>query len=117
MTERRRADRYQLMFHTAVVDADDGTTLGHLVDISVDGLMIASDQPLAPGRRYRLTIPMPISFDGHRELRVRATSAWTAPALHPALHRNGFRDLELPPEQQQAFQRLVDEYRLRAAGD
>lgn len=105
------------MFHATVVDAEEGVTLGQLIDISNSGLMLASETPLEVGRRLRLYVPLPIAFDGYNEIRVRATVAWTAPALHPEFHRNGFRDLELPAEQQRAFQRLVDEYRLRAAAE
>ncbi|MEX0607273.1 MAG: PilZ domain-containing protein [Halofilum sp. (in: g-proteobacteria)] len=115
MSERRQSERHQLMFHARVIDAESDTTLGQLVDLSATGLMLASAVPLEVGRTYRLRIPLPVSFDGHPELRVRATVAWSAESLHPGLHRGGFRDLELPEEQRRAFERLVDEYRLRAA--
>lgn len=115
MQERRQEERHQLMFHTRVVDADSGATLGQLVDLSPKGLMVAAESALEQGRRHHLLIPLPVPFDGHSELRLSATVAWTAPALHPSYHRNGFKDLELPDEQQRAFERLVDEYRLRAA--
>lgn len=117
MAERRQSERYQLMFQASVVDDETDTTLGHLVDISITGLMLASETPLEIGRRYRLRIPLPVAFDGHSQLRARATAAWTAESLHPSFHRCGMRDLQLPPEQQRAFERLVDEYRLRAAAE
>ncbi len=113
--ERRKEERHQLMFHTRVVDADSGATLGQLIDLSPKGLMLASETALEEGQRHRLLIPLPVPFDGHSELRLWATVAWTASALHPSYHRNGFKSLELPTEQQHAFERLVDEYRLRAA--
>jgi hypothetical protein len=115
VNERRKEERHQLMFHTRVVDADSGATLGQLVDLSSKGLMVASETAFEEGRRYRLLIPLPVPFDGYSELRLWARVAWTAPAMHPSYHRNGFKDLELPDEQWRAFERLVDEYRLRAA--
>ncbi len=116
MQQRRHEERYQLMFHTRVVDADSGTTLGQLVDLSANGLMLAAKTAFEEGQRYRLLIPLPVPFDGHKELRLWGTVAWTASAPHhPSYYRTGFRDLELPDEQQRAFERLVDEYRLRAA--
>ena len=117
MQDRRQSERHQLMFHATVMDAETDVALGQLVDISETGLMLASEAPLENGRRYRLYIPLPIAFDGYTEIRLRATVTWTAPALHPAFHRNGFKELELPAEQERAFQRLIDDYRLRAAAE
>lgn len=115
MHNRRHEDRHHLLFQTAVLDADTETVLGQLVNLSGDGLMLASDRALEAGRRYHLRVPLPVAFDGHEALRLSATIAWSAPATGPAFHRNGLRDLELPAEQNEAFRHLLDDYRLRAA--
>lgn len=117
MAERRQSERHQLMFHAEVIDAETDTRVGQLLDISATGLMLAAEVPIEVDRRYRLRIPLPIPFDGYSELRLRVTAAWAAESLHPAFLRTGFRDLELAPEQQRAFERLIDEYRLRAAAE
>lgn len=115
MRERRQKDRYQLMFHVQVVDADTDDPVGYLVDISHGGMMLASEEPLEIGRRYRMRVPLPIAYLGYREIRLDAIAAWTAPSLHPAFHRTGLRDLELEPAQREVLDRLVDDYHLRAA--
>jgi len=103
------------MFHVQVMDADTDDPIGYLVDISPGGLMVASEGPLEVDRRYHLRVPLPIAYLGYREIELEAIASWTAPSLHPAFHRTGFRDLELKPAQREVLDRLVDDYHLRAA--
>lgn len=113
--ERRTDDRYQLLFHVQVHDADGRRPLGYLVDLSRGGLMLATEQPLEANRRYRLRIPLPIAYLGRNEIELDAISAWSAPSMHPAYHRTGFRDLSLEPEQREVLDRLVEDYHMYSA--
>ncbi len=113
MNDRRRANRHQLLFNARVYDADRGHVIGHLSNLSEDGLMVVTEQPLPVGRTYRVRIPLPVEFDGLGELATETTVAWTEPATHPAYHRNGLRARSLDPEQRRVLARLVDDYDLR----
>lgn len=113
--ERRQDDRYQLLFHLEVHDADGRRPLGYLVDLSRGGLMLATETPLEVDRRYRLRIPLPIAYLGRNEIELDAIAAWSAPSMHPAYHRTGFRDLSLDPEQREVLDRLVEDYHMYAA--
>lgn len=113
MNDRRRANRRQLLFNARVFDADRGDVIGHLSNLSEDGLMVVTEQPLRVGRAHRVRIPLPVAFDGVGELTTETTVAWTEPATHPAYHRNGLRALSLDPEQRRVLTRLVEDYDLR----
>ena len=114
MNERRRQDRHQLLFHAPVMDRDGGA-IGHLIDVSPTGLMIATEQPLEAGQQLCLRIPLPIVCAGVRELTTPATAQWSEPTGHPAYHRNGLGDVEFDDEQLRALTMLFDDYRLRMA--
>jgi len=103
------------MFHVQVLDADNGDLLGQLVDVSRVGLMLAPEEALEVGSRYRLRIPLSVLYHGHRQLQIGATVAWTATAMHPAFHRNGLGSLELPEDQREALARGIDDHHMRAA--
>lgn len=113
--ERRNDDRYQLLFHVQVHDADGRRPLGYLVDVSRGGLMLATEEPLETNRRYRLRIPLPIAYLGCNEIELDAIAAWSAPSMHPAYYRTGFRDLSLEPAQREVLDRLVEDYHMYAA--
>ncbi len=112
MNERRRANRHQLLFNARVYDADRGQLIGHLSNLSADGLMVITEEPLTVGRAYRVRVPLPVAFDGLGELTTETTVAWTEPATHPTYHRNGLRALSLDAEQRSVLTRLVEEYDL-----
>lgn len=113
MNERRHANRHQLLFNARVYDADNGHVIGHLSNVSEDGLMVVTEQPLPVGYSHRVRIPLPVEFDGLGELTTETTVAWTERATHPAYHRNGLRALSLDAEQRRVLTRLVEDYDLR----
>ncbi len=117
MNDRRRANRHQLLFNARVYDVDRGHVIGHLSNLSEDGLMVVTEQPLPVGHAYRVRIPLPVAFDGLGELTTEVTVAWTEPATHPAYHRNGLRALSLDAEQRRVLTRLVEDYDLRIDED
>jgi hypothetical protein len=113
VNERRRANRHQLLFNARVHDADNDSVIGHLSNLSEDGLMVVTEKPLPMGRTYRVRIPLPVAFNGLAELTTETTVAWTEPATHPAYHRNGLRALSLDADQRHVLTRLVEDYDLR----
>ena len=117
MNERRRKNRHQLLFNAGVYDADSGRLIGHLSNLSTDGLMVITERPLPMGRTYRVRIPLPVAFEGRGEIEVEVEVAWTQPATHPTYQRNGLRALALEPEQRRVLTRLVEDYDLRIDGE
>jgi hypothetical protein len=113
VNDRRRANRHQLLFNARVYDADEGGVIGHLSNLSEDGLMVITERPLPVGRAHRVRIPLPVEFEGMGELRTETTVAWTEPATHPAYHRNGLHAHALDDRQRRVLTRLVEDYDLR----
>lgn len=112
--ERRAADRYVLAFNLEPVDVRNGEPLGHLIDISPEGLMLASESPRRVEGRYRMRLPLPAEFDGYSAIEVEATAAWCKPAMNPRFHRTGFRELQLVSGPPRALERLIEDYHLQS---
>lgn len=117
VNDRRRANRHQLLFNARVYDADSGRLIGHLSNLSTDGVMVITERPLPMGRTHRMRIPLPVAFEGRNELEIEAAVAWTQPAMHPTYHRNGLRALSLGQDQRRVLTRLVEDYDLRIDGE
>lgn len=112
-SERRVSDRYQLAFNIEPVDARTGEPMGFLVDLSLEGLMLASESSMRVDGRYRMTLPLPVDFDGYDAIDVEATAAWCKPAMNPRFHRVGFRELQLVSGPPRALERLIEDYHLQ----
>lgn len=111
--DRREADRYQLAFNLEPTDASTGEPLGWLIDISPEGMMIASDAAKEFDGRYRMRFSLPVPFEGYDAIDVEATAAWSKPAMNPRFHRTGFRELQLVSGPPGALERLIEDYHLQ----
>lgn len=111
--ERRHLRRRHLMFHLRVFDAETGAHLGNLANISPNGMMIAGERRLTPGRRYRLQMALPPGVYGTEDFEFGGTVAWVADNLHPAFYDIGFRDLEMSPDERSALEALIDDFEFR----
>lgn len=111
--ERRASERYQLLFNLELVDVRSDRPIGYLVDISSEGLMLASQQAHKVEGRYRMRLELPVEYDGYNALEIEATAAWTKPAMNPAFHRTGFRELQLVSGPHRALDRLIEDYHLQ----
>ncbi len=93
MAPQRHEPRYVLALTIAVVDADTGDELGEVVNISANGLMLASTEALTTNQEYRLRLLPPAEVAEPFE--VVAEAAWAICALDPPRWQTGFRDLRV----------------------
>ena len=112
-SDRREADRYQLAFNLEPVDAATGEPLGWLIDISPEGMMVASDAGRKVEGRCRMRLDLPAPYDGYQAIEVEATAAWSRPSMNPRFHRTGFRELQLVSGPSGALERLIEDYHLQ----
>jgi len=111
--ERRASERYQFAFSLEPVDVATGESLGWLVDISAEGMMLASESARNVEGRYRMRLDLPAEYDGYDAIEIEATAAWSKPAMNPRFHRTGFRELQLLSGPPGALERLIEDYHLQ----
>jgi len=112
--ERRESDRYQLAFSLEPIDTRTGEGMGWLIDLSSEGMMLASESRRKVAGRYRMRLPLPVEYDGYDVIEIEATAAWSKPAMNPRFHRTGFRELQLVSGPPGALERLIEDYHLQA---
>ena len=59
--EKRQRRRWELVFYLRIFDQSNGALLGHVIDISEDGLMLLSEVPIELNKDYDLSLEMPAS--------------------------------------------------------
>ncbi|MDZ7641909.1 MAG: PilZ domain-containing protein [Desulfurivibrio sp.] len=102
--------RHNLVYYLKVYNDETGELLGHLVDITTEGLKLVAPQPLPLDRLFKLRLSLPEGHFQWQELRCRARSRWTGPDVNPDYHTTGFLLEEMDEETKDLVAGLVSLY-------
>jgi hypothetical protein len=86
---------------------DTGKVLGHVVDITTEGLMLISEQPIARDREFHLEIRWQEGDQQARSVRFRALSLWSNKDVNPTFCDTGFRVLAESAEALEPIRELI----------
>ncbi len=108
-TEKRGEKRRHLLCYLRVFDRAREELLGRVADITTEGMMLVSDEPVPTGARYRLWMEYPLEDADMGRILLEAESLWCRRAENPELHECGFAFVDLEPETARDIRRLIDE--------
>ena len=104
---QRKLERRQLVVYLRVGDRDSGRELGYLADITTEGLMLVSNDPVEIGRVYRLEVEPAEAGSGVPPIHLDGRSLWTRPDVNPALHLTGFELVDPGADEIRAINALI----------
>ena len=107
MREKRKIPRKIVNAVFVVCDQHTNTTLGQVVNISAEGLMLISDAPFTAGSVFELDLKLPRLIKGHSKISFGAEVAWSTPASQPGCHWNGFRIIDISEEDVLTIDELI----------
>ena len=111
MDERRQLKRRHLIYYLSVEDIDTGRTLGHLVDVNPDGIMLMSPEPIQSGKVFRLRMTIPAGDEGTRQtMEFRAESVRCGKDINPDFFDTGFHLVSLTSAQLGLIKMLIDNH-------
>jgi len=110
--ERRKLERRQLIYYLRVFDRDTGELLGHLVDITTEGVMLISEAPLEADKVFHLKMRLPEQMAGSREVGFDAVSRWSKQDVNPDFYDTGFQFMDISPENKEIIEDLIYEFLL-----
>jgi hypothetical protein len=113
MDDRRKFKRRYLAFYSRVFDVKSHQLLGHVVDITPQGLMLISETQLPPDTTFRLELELPDGFAGKRTLAFNARSRWCQADLDPLFYNTGFELSNIDPEDVAIIQNIVAAFGFR----
>jgi hypothetical protein len=111
--DRRKLKRRHVIFYSRVFDRNSGALLGHLMDITIEGLMLISDYPHNPGNIYHLRMDLPEDVMTKAYLSLDAQCLWCRPDINPAFFNAGFKVLNMLQEDIDLIESMIDEYGFR----
>ena len=112
-SDRRLIRRRHLIFHLRVFDRDSNQKLGHVVDISPEGLMLVSEQPIPTDTSFNLRMQLPDENDTPRDHEFEARSVWSNNDIKPQFYDTGFQVLQASDKHMELVEHLVDDYGFR----
>ena len=104
--DQRRSQRVSIPEHPQVLDAHSDAVIGQLVNLSSDGLMIASSRCIEFNTVYQMRIPL-ARGDDHLEIRIGAESLWCEDANDSGMHWTGFQIIDISPEDQRILESVL----------
>ena len=108
--EKRQRRRWELVFYLRVYNQSDGSVLGHVIDISEEGLMLLSEAPIELDKDFDLTLELPASDSNDREkISLKAHSIWKSSDTNPDLFDTGFSLVEPDKDSIDVIKTLIDE--------
>ena len=111
--ERRAFKRKYLMFYSRVFNRQTGEMVGHLVDLTPEGAMLLSERPIATDAVFSLHMELPDDVSDHLHLKFEAKSLWCKRDVNPDFYAAGFQLLDMPQEDLQVIERLIEAYGFR----
>lgn len=106
----RKVERRHLVFYLRVFDGMGSKVIGHIVDISAQGLMLISDNPVPVNEDYRLRMRLPSEIADRDEILINATSRWCKPDVNPDFFITGFQIHELTPDIEKYIVSLIKDF-------
>lgn len=91
MQERRRFKRRLLVYHLEVFDAESGESVGRMVDITPDGMMLVSNRSTELNSILRLWVDLPSEVLGNKRITFTAKAQWCRHDINPDLFDTGLQ--------------------------
>lgn len=105
---RRTVQRRHLIYYLRVWDRDADKVLGHVVDITPEGIMMISDQQIESGKQFNLEIRWDDPDGEAKIIRFRAESRWCKRDVNASFYDIGFMITEGAGEAFVPIQDMID---------
>lgn len=98
---QRRQKRRHLLYYLEVHEQQTGKLLGHVADLTVDGLLLVGGQDLQDGQLLDIDIELPQTpgFEGE-SLKTACIVRWSGQDKNPSLHCVGLQFQNVGPREQ-----------------
>ncbi|MBN2468350.1 MAG: PilZ domain-containing protein [Deltaproteobacteria bacterium] len=110
MPEKRKLKRRHLIYYLRVFDKNTDELIGHLVDITPEGIMLMSEKPLTTKTVFQCWMILPGEVFGKNRLEFEAKSLWSKPDVNPDFFDTGLHLLNASDEDMYIINHLISDY-------
>lgn len=108
--ELRQVNRWYIVFYLRVFAGPPNKILGHLVDISEEGIMVISDTPVEVDNLYDLRMRLPAQMGEGEDIAFSATSKWCEYDSNPDFYLTGFQIQDIMPSSKNRINNLIEKF-------
>lgn len=108
--EQRKLQRRNFILDIEVFDRNTGEAVGDLGDITTEGLMIVSENPLEESKSFEFFIRLPEEAEESLEIQFDAKSIRCRETIHESIFITGFVIPEINEETQEKIEHLINEF-------
>jgi hypothetical protein len=113
MKEKRKLKRRYLLYYARVFDQEHNDLIGHLADITTEGAMLISEQPLETDQIHCFKLELSADVSEQPYLAFSARCLWCQPDINPEYYSSGIQLLDLSAGQVAIIERIVAAYGFR----
>ena len=110
MQERRKYPRKDLLLFANVYDSMSGHIIGTLLNITLEGAMILSENKIDSDKPMELHIKLPETFVQKNELVFSANTRWCAPDINPEFFDVGYQFANVSEEDRKIILEIIEKY-------
>ena len=111
MPERRHTQRKKFGFYMRVLEDETEQTVGHLVEVSVDGFRLETSLPLPLQKEYHLHVELTPDISDKLFMFFAGKTKWCKPdSIMPDLCHVGFQMTNIRPHDREIYERLLETY-------
>ncbi len=108
--EKRKLKRRNFILNIEIFDNATGEIIGDLGDITTEGIMIVSDDPIQEDKMFSILIRLPEDADEKLEIAFEAKSIRCSETIHESIFITGFKIESIDEKNSQNVDYLINEY-------
>ena len=113
MDDRRTRKRVYRMFYSRIRDRHSGDLIGHLVDLTPEGLLVVSETPIEVGQVVFMQMELPEDVSEKQFIKFDVQAAWCRTDMDPSFYDLGFQFVEILPEDLSIIRHFIEAYGFR----
>lgn len=107
---QRKMKRRHLIYYLRVFDAVTGRLVGHLVDITVEGIMLISEEPIEANQDFKFKMVLPDEVLQTDHIVFDARSIWCKKDINPDFYATGLKVITIDPDTLLVIDSLIHKY-------
>jgi hypothetical protein len=110
MLAKRTVKRIHLVYYLLVFDRKTDHLVGHVVDITTEGMKLMSKEPVKPDTVYHFRMALPDEIGSSKEISFDAKSVWSKDNLFSDFYGTGFTFVKIDDKDIAIIRDLIDKF-------
>ncbi len=106
----RKLQRHEFLLPIAVIDTLTGDSLGALVNINIEGLMVMGNVAIDGNRLYQVELQLPDTIHGHDKVALGIDCLWSRRDEEYERHWAGFQIIDVSQDALKVIEHLIRDY-------